>query len=192
MKTKLQSTIERILTYGLIVASILAMVYYFGTVSKRQKELGAKKKAEIIELDRQIVKAKEDLVERKERVSQIERQLAEKTKEVNDKFERLLEDRDSYTLFIEQVQRKARGLDIIIQNSTYDTPIQSSNSKYLEFKFSATVTGQYNKMKKFLWEVENAMGRLVKVGNIEIVPPVTDKQGNIVMKLTLSTFFLPN
>lgn len=191
MKTKLQSTIERVITYGLIVAGILVMIYFFGSANKRQKEEVVRKNAEIASLDSQIAKAKDDLEVRIDQVKSIEEQLKEKTKEVNDKFEKLLENRDSYTLFIEQVQRKAKALDILIQNSTYDAPQLSNTSKYLEFKFGATVSGQYNKMKKFLWEVENAMGRLVKIGNLEIVPPITDKQGNISMKLTLSTFFLP-
>ena len=191
MKTKLQSTIERVITYGLIVAGILVMIYFFGSANKRQKEEVVRKNAEIASLDSQIAKAKDDLEVRIDQVKTIEEQLKEKTKEVNDKFEKLLENRDSYTLFIEQVQRKAKALDILIQNSTYDAPQLSNTSKYLEFKFGATVSGQYNKMKKFLWEVENAMGRLVKIGNLEIVPPITDKQGNISMKLTLSTFFLP-
>ncbi len=191
MKTKLQSTIERVVTYGLIVAGILVMIYFFGSANKRQKDEVVKKNAEIASLDSQIAKAKDDLEVRIDQVKSIEEQLKEKTKEVNDKFEKLLENRDSYTLFIEQVQRKAKALDILIQNSTYDAPTLSNTSKYLEFKFGATVSGQYNKMKKFLWEVENAMGRLVKIGNLEIVPPITDKQGNISMKLTLSTFFLP-
>ncbi len=191
MKTKLQSTIERVITYGLIVAGILVMIYFFGSSNKRQKDEVVRKNAEIASLDSQIAKAKDDLEVRIDQVKTIEEQLKEKTKEVNDKFEKLLENRDSYTLFIEQVQRKAKALDILIQNSTYDAPQLSNTSKYLEFKFGATVSGQYNKMKKFLWEVENAMGRLVKIGNLEIVPPITDKQGNISMKLTLSTFFLP-
>lgn len=191
MKTKLQSTIERVITYGLIVAGILVMIYFFGSANKRQKDEVVRKNAEIASLDSQIAKAKDDLEVRIDQVKSIEEQLKEKTKEVNDKFEKLLENRDSYTLFIEQVQRKAKALDILIQNSTYDAPQLSNTSKYLEFKFGATVSGQYNKMKKFLWEVENAMGRLVKIGNLEIVPPITDKQGNISMKLTLSTFFLP-
>lgn len=191
MKTKLQSTIERVVTYGLIVASILVMIFFFGSANKKQKDEATKKKAELVEYDKKIEHYKHELEDRIEQVEAIKHQLDEKTNEVNDKFEKLLENRDSYTLFIEQVQRKAKALDILIQNSTYDAPTHSNASKYLEFKFSATVTGQYNKMKKFLWEVENAMGRLVKIGNLEIVPPITDKQGNISMKLTLSTFFLP-
>ncbi len=191
MKTKLRSIIERVITYGLIVGSFLVMAYYFGSAGKNQKQEVARKNAEIVSLESKIKNAQSDLEARKKQVEEITRQLQEKTQEVNEKFERLLEKSDSYTLFIEQVQRKAKALDILIQNSTYDTPTASSESKYLEFKFNASVSGQYNKMKRFLWEVENAMGRLVKIGNLEIVPPISDKVGNINLKLTLSTFFLP-
>ncbi len=190
MKTKLQSIIERVVTYGVIVICILVMVYYFGSVSKRQKEVAVAKKAELASLKKQIVEAQEKLVERKEKVKKINAEVDEKEAEVREKFEKLLDKSDNYTIFIEQVQRKAKALDIMIQNSTYDSPTQSSaSSKYLEFKFNATVTGQYNKMKRFLWEIENAMGRLVKISNLEINPPISDKYGNISMKLSLSTFF---
>ena len=190
MKTKIQSIIERVVTYGVIIICILVMVYYFGSVSTRQKNQAISKNSELASLQKKIAEAKEDMVNRQEQLESINRQIDIKRDEVNERFEKLLEKSDNYTIFIEQVQRKAKALDILIQNSTYDSPTQSAEtSKYLEFKFNATVTGQYNKMKRFLWEVENAMGRLVKISNLEINAPVSDKQGNISMKLTLSTFF---
>ena len=190
MKTKIQSIIERVVTYGVIIICILVMVYYFGSVSTRQKNQAISKNSELASLQKKIAEAKEDMVNRQEQLENINRQIDIKRDEVNERFEKLLEKSDNYTIFIEQVQRKAKALDILIQNSTYDSPTQSAEtSKYLEFKFNATVTGQYNKMKRFLWEVENAMGRLVKISNLEINAPVSDKQGNISMKLTLSTFF---
>lgn len=190
MKTKIQSILERVVTYGVIIICILVMVYYFGSVSTRQKNQAIAKNAELADLKKKIAEAKEDMVTRQEQLENINRQIDIKRDEVNERFEKLLEKSDNYTIFIEQVQRKAKALDILIQNSTYDSPTQSAEtSKYLEFKFNATVTGQYNKMKRFLWEVENAMGRLVKISNLEINAPVSDKQGNISMKLTLSTFF---
>ena len=166
------------------------MVYYFGSISKRQKNEAIAKNTELATIKKKIAEADEDIVKREKQLEEINRQIDIKKDEVNERFERLLEKSDNYTIFIEQVQRKAKALDILIQNSTYDSPTQSAeSSKYLEFKFNATVTGQYNKMKRFLWEVENAMGRLVKISNIEINPPVSDKHGNLSMKLTLSTFF---
>ena len=190
MKTKLQSIIERVVTYGVIIICILVMVYYFGSISKRQKNEAIAKNNELATIKKKIAEADEDMIKREKQLEEINRQIDIKKDEVNERFERLLEKSDNYTIFIEQVQRKAKGLDILIQNSTYDSPTQSAeSSKYLEFKFNATVTGQYNKIKRFLWEVENAMGRLVKISNIEINPPISDKHGNLSMKLTLSTFF---
>lgn len=187
MKTKLQSTIERIGTYAVILIAILVMIYYFGTVSKRQKEESIRKTNELASINRQIIEAEQMLTTRKAAVKKINDERIEKEREIEENFDNKLRRADSYTKFIEQVQRKAKALDIIIQNSTYDLPAKSDT--YLECKFSATISGQYNKVKRFLWEVENAMGWFVKVSNIEIVPPVSDKQGNMTLKLTLSTFF---
>ncbi len=190
MKTKIQSIIERVVTYGVIIICILGMVYYFGSVSTKQKKEVIAKNTELASLKKKISEAEEEKDNRKIKLEDINKQIDKKKDEVNERFEKLLEKSDNYTIFIEQVQRKAKALDILIQNSTYDSPTQSAEtSKYLEFKFNATVTGQYNKMKRFLWEVENAMGRLVKISNLEINAPVSDKHGNISMKLTLSTFF---
>ncbi len=190
MKTKIQSIIERVVTYGVIIICILGMVYYFGSVSTKQKKEVMAKNTELASLKKKISEAEVEKDNRKVQLEDINKQIDKKKDEVNERFEKLLEKSDNYTIFIEQVQRKAKALDILIQNSTYDSPTQSAEtSKYLEFKFNATVTGQYNKMKRFLWEVENAMGRLVKISNLEINAPVSDKHGNISMKLTLSTFF---
>ena len=122
MKTKLQSIIERVVTYGVIVVCILVMVYYFGSVSKRQKEAAIAKNAELASLNNQIVEANKNYEEREAKVEKINAEVNEKEAEVIEKFEKLLDKSDNYTLFIEQVQRKAKALDILIQNSTYDSP----------------------------------------------------------------------
>ncbi|MBP5467654.1 MAG: type 4a pilus biogenesis protein PilO [Candidatus Riflebacteria bacterium] len=187
MKTKLQSTIERVITYAVILITVLVMIYYFGTYNKRKKEESIRKNKELATLNQQYNEAEKMLETRKAAVQKINNERKEKEKEIEESFDNKLRRADSYTKFIEQVQRKAKALDIIIQNSTYDLPAKSET--YLECKFSATVSGQYNKVKRFLWEVENAMGWFVKVSNVEIVPPISDKQGNMTLKLTLSTFF---
>ena len=190
MKTKLQSIIERVVAYGIILVCIIVLIYYFGTVNKRQSEMGKAKNAELASIRTQIAQANEDLEERKARVKTIDDKLEEKKKELSENFEDFLVKSDNYILFIEDIQSKAKLLDIVIRNSTYELPGYSEGSnKYLEFKFNTTVTGPYNKIKRFLWEVENSMGRLVKVSSMEIVPPIADSDGNMTMKLTLSTFF---
>ena len=100
MKTKLQSIIERVVTYGVIVICILVMVYYFGSVSKKQKEAAVAKNAELASLKKQIVEAQEKLVERKEKVKKINAEVDEKEAEVREKFEKLLDKSDNYTIFI--------------------------------------------------------------------------------------------
>ena len=190
MKTKLQSIIERVVAYGIILVCIIILFYYFGTVNKRQNEIGKAKNAELASIKAQIAKAKEDKVEREAKVREINNTLQSKKEELENNFDVFLVKSDNYIMFIEDIQSKAKLLDIVIRNSTYELPGYSEGSnKYLEFKFNTTVTGPYNKIKRFLWEVENSMGRLVKVSSIEIVPPITDNDGNMTMKLTLSTFF---
>ena len=136
MKTKIQSIIERVVTYGVIVICILGMVYYFGSVSTRQKKEVLAKNTELASLKKKITEAEEEKGNRNIKLEDINKQIEKKKDEVNERFEKLLEKSDNYTIFIEQVQRKAKALDILIQNSTYDSPTQSAEtSKYLEFKF---------------------------------------------------------
>jgi Tfp pilus assembly protein PilO len=117
--------------------------------------------------------------------------LRERKQEVKEKFEKLLESAGNYTLFIEQVQRKAKSLGIHIQDSQYQPPAPAAGAgaSYLEFKFDLRIRGQYNKIKQFIWEMENSLGRLVKISQIEITPPLSDEAGNMSLKLTLATFF---
>ncbi len=190
MKTKLQSIIERVVAYGIVVVCIIILIYYFGTVNKRQNEMGKAKNAELANIRAQYDKAIVDKNERFDRVDKIDENLKTKEKELADNFDAFLVKSDNYIMFIEDIQSKAKFLDIVIKNSTYELPGYSEGSnKYLEFKFNTTISGPYNKVKRFLWEVENSMGRLVKVSSMEIVPPITDQDGNMTMKLTLSTFF---
>lgn len=193
MKTRLRSIVERIVTYGLIAAAIGVLLYFLGSVNRQQRQTIATKQLELVELNRKFEESQTEFARRSEQVAQITEQLREKRQEVKEKFEKLLENSSNYTIFIEQVQRKARALEIHIQDSTYKSPapIAGAGSSYLEFKFDIRINGSYNKIKQFLWEIENSLGRLVKISQIEIVPPMSDSQGNMAMKLTLSTFFLP-
>ena len=190
MKTKLQSIIERFVSYAIAIIAVIVMIHYFGTENKRQEAEKEKKTRDILEFDRKILEYKEELTRRENQCADITKDIKVKEAEIREKFDDRLRPSDSYIDFIEQVQRKAKALDILIQNSTYDLPAKSDI--YLECKFSATVSGQYNKIKRFLWEVENAMGWFVKVSNIEIIPPICDKQGNMTIKLTLITFLKSN
>ena len=52
------------------------------------------------------------------------------------------------------------------------------------------VTGPYEKMKHFLWELENSMGRLTKISNLVVKPPICDKDGNMNLTLTVKTYFI--
>lgn len=190
MKTKIQSIIEKFITYAVAVIAIIAIIYYFGTENKIQQRKESDLEKEIADLNQKIAASEGELETRKKLCADIDEDVGKKETEIKEKFDDRLRNSDSYIKFIEQVQRKAKALDILIQNSTYDLPAKSDI--YLECKFSAMVSGQYNKVKRFLWEVENAMGWFVKVSNIEIVPPVCDKQGNMTLKLTLTTFLKSN
>jgi len=193
VKTRLRSIIERVVTYSLIAVAIGGLIYFLGSVNRQQRQSIADKNQELITLNQKLEESQTEFAKRRQQVSDITSQLREKRQEVKDKFERLLESSSNYTLFIEQVQRKAKALDIHIQDSTYKppAPVAGAGSSYLEFKFDLRIHGAYNRLKQFLWEIENSLGRLVKISQIEIIPPLSDTQGNMSMKLTLSTFFLP-
>jgi Tfp pilus assembly protein PilO len=193
VKTRLRSIIERVVTYGLIAIAIGGLVYFLGSVNRQQRESIANKNQELVNLNKKLEDSQAEFAKRRQQVADITSQLRDKRQEVKDKFEKLLESAANYTMFIEQVQRKARALDIHIQDSTYKppAPVAGAGSSYLEFKFDLRIHGVYNKLKQFLWEIENSLGRLVKISQIEIIPPLSDPQGNMSMKLTLSTFFLP-
>ena len=191
MKTKRQYIFEQILIYGMIIIILLIMVHFY--ITSNEKHIGRQVLilTELSELENQITTA--EILHRtyNKSIDDINLELKNKTREAKESFEKILENSNSYNHFIEKIRIKTQNLGVIIQNSNYDLPAQTADSnKYYEFKFTAIFTGEYNNMKKFLWELENAMNCLVKVSNIEIIPPISDKQGNISMKLTISTFFL--
>ena len=193
MKTRLRSTLERVVTYGLIVAAVAFLFYFLASINRSQRELISSKETEIANLSRKVEDSQKEFALRRQQIEDITVQLRDKRKEVKENFERLREASANYTIFIEQVQRKAKALDVHIQDSTYKSPapVSGAGGNYVEFKFDMRIHGPYNKLKQFLWESENALGRLVKISHLEIVPPLNDQQGNMAMKLTLSTFFVP-
>ena len=191
MKTKLRSIIERVVTYGLIAIAIGALVYFLSSVNTKQKKDISDKTVELTEMKKKLEDAQNQFARRKTQVEQITSQLREREQEVKERFEQLLESASNYTLFIEQVERKAKALNIHIQDSQYQSPAPAAGagSTYLEFRFDLRVRGPYNRIKQFLWEMENSLGRLVKIAQIEIIPPLSDESGNMSLKLTLATFF---
>jgi len=191
VKTRLRSIIERVVTYGLIALAIGALVYFLSSVNTKQKQEIAQKNVELAEIKQKITAAETDFANRRKQIDKITAELREKKQEVKEKFEKLLESSANYTIFIEQVQRKAKSLDIHIQDSQYQPPAPAAGagSSYLEFKFDLRIRGSYNKVKQFLWEMENSLGRLVKISQIEVIPPLSDEAGNMSLKLTLATFF---
>ena len=193
MKTRLRSNLERVVTYGLMAAAIVFLIYFLSSVNTNQRQLIAAKNTEIASLVTRIEDSQREFNTRRQQIEEITVQLRDKRQEVKEKFERLLESSTNYTIFIEQVQRKAKALDILIMDSTYNSPapVSGAGSSYLEFKFDMRIHGSYNRLKQFLRESENALGSLVKISQLEIVPPLNYKDGNMTMKLTLSTFFLP-
>lgn len=191
MKTRLRSIIERVVTYSLIAIAIGALIYFLGSVNSKQKQEITTKTTELADIKQKLASAEIEFGKRRKQIEDITAQLRERKQEVKDKFEKLLESSGNYTVFIEQVQRKAKALDIHIQDSQYQPPAPAAGagSAYLEFKFALRVRGSYNKVKQFLWEMENSLGRLVKISQIDIIPPLSDEAGNMSLKLTLATFF---
>lgn len=193
MKTRLRSILERVISYGLVAAAAFGLFYFQTTIDKRQKTGIQAKVDELKQYKGQLETSRRDLVARQQQLEQIKKQIEDRRLEINTKFEHVLEKSGNYTLFIEQVQRKAKALDVIIRNSTYNPPAPSPGApaNYLEFKFTLDLTASYEKMKHFLWEMENTLGRMVKISQMTIQPPIVDSEGTMRLTLTLSTFFLP-
>jgi len=193
VKTRIRSIIERAVGYAMLVGALVVFSYFYTNVNRTQKTSIEDLKKNLRELKNTIIKAEADFVERKKQVARINQQLETRQKEVREKFEALLDKEINYPRLIEQVQRKAKALNIEILNSKYEPParVQGAPATYLEFKFSMNVRGGYEKMKQFLWEMENAMGRFVKIGQMVVKPPICDSTGNMNLTLTFSTYFLP-
>lgn len=193
MKTRIRSIIERVLGYILLGVAVLVFSVFYTNINKTQKSKIDELKRRLEDLRAGELKATTDFQQRKEQIDRINQQLEVRQKEVREKFESLLDKQVNYPKFIEQVQRKAKALDISILTSQYDPPsrVQGAPAAYLEFRFTMNVNGGYEKMKRFLWEIENSMGRFVKIGAMNIKPPICDKEGFMNLSITLSTFFLP-
>lgn len=192
MKTRLRSIIERTVAYGLILCAIIALLYFLGSVNRSQKDNLLQKQQELEELNQKLVDARKNIVERQEKVADIKAELAERRLHVNQIFEGLIGRADEYTAFIEEVKHRAIAYNITISDTTYEPPASTSESgNYLEFRFNMRITGNYNDVKQFLWEMENRLQRLVKVSQLEILSPLADEQGNMSIRLRLSTFFVP-
>lgn len=193
MKTRVQSIVERALGYGLVAGAMLGFSFFYTKVNTSQKGTIEDLKKKIVEFQATKQKAESEFQERKVQIEKITQQLDARQNEVKQKFNQLLDKPVNYPIFIEQVQRKAKALDINIINSQYEPPsrVQGAPAAYLEFKFTMNITGNYEKMKQFLWEMENAMGRFVKIGQMNIRPPICDAAGNMNLTIVLATFFLP-
>ncbi len=193
MKTRMRSVVERVVAYGLIVLAIGIFFYFYTIVNRSQRTQidDLHKRLDQLALDK--TRAEEDERGRRAQIDSLNTQLETRRKEVNEKFERLLEKAENYPRFIEQVQRKAKAMNIVILNSTYEqpAPAQGAPAAYLEFRFTLDVKGAYENAKQFLWEMENALGRFVKISKMVVKPPICDADGNMNLSLTLSTFFLP-
>ena len=189
----MRSYVERLVSYGLAAAAVVGLLYFLGSIDKGQKESVSVKEAEHTRALEDVQKAETELADRKKQVEQIRQDIAKHSKEVRERFESLLPASKDYVVFIEQVQRKAAGLGVTITTSQYSPPRPSSGgpSSYLEFKYNLSVIGMYERMKQFLWEVENDMGVLVTISNMNLKPPIVDPDGNMSISMTLSTFFKP-
>lgn len=193
MKTRMRSIVERAVSYGLIVLALVVFGYFYTIVNRSQRtQIDAlKKKFDEIEMAKS--QATEDFKARQAQIAVLNNQLNVRRKEVEERFEQLLSRVGSMTDFINEVHHKAQSLGVTIQGSKYDppSPAQGAPNAYLEFKFTLDVAGTYEKAKRFLWEMENTLGRFVKISKMTIKPPICDAQGNMNMSLTLTTFFLP-
>ncbi|RCK81097.1 MAG: hypothetical protein OZSIB_2474 [Candidatus Ozemobacter sibiricus] len=191
MKTRMRSILERVISYGLIVAALIGFMYFQGSVDKNQKAALAKKANDLAQLKARIEEGQKQFAERQKQIEGIMKTVQARQAEL-ESFERRLGKTANYTQFIDQVQRKAQNFGIAILNfqCSRPAPVPNAPPTYLEFGFTMNVTGAYEQMKHFLWELENSMGRLTKVANLVIKPPICDKEGKMNLTLTLKTYFI--
>ncbi len=194
MKTRLRSILERVFSYGATVLAVLGGLYFLTHVESSQKETLNQKRQERLDVETKLADAKKEYDQRRVKVDKISKDLAAYQAEVKDKFDRLLQESRMYTDFIRKVESKAQAFEITIQNSKYDPPkpLVGGPAAYQEFQFTLSITGFYEKMKNFLWELEHGLGCLAKVTNIIITPPICDVNGRMALQITLTTFFRPN
>ncbi len=190
MKTRMRSILERAISYGLIVVAVIGFMYFQGSVDKNQKAALAKKGADLALLKTRIEEGQKNFAERQKQIEGIMKTVQARQAELEN-FERRLGKSVDYTQFIDQVQRKAQNFGIAILNSQCTRPAAAPNAPptYLEFALTMNVTGAYEQMKHFLWDLENSMGRLTKVSNLVIKPPICDKEGRMNLTITLKTYF---
>ena len=193
MKSRLRSIFERVGGYVLIVAAVAFFVFFYTHNNRVQKKSIEEMRTKILGLRETLAKAQTDLGERQKKFTAIKSDLAALQEKVKTNFNDLLTKQADYTNFIRDVELKAQALQIRIQNSTYQAPAKAATgpSEYLEFRFTVNVSGLYEKMKQFLWELENSLGRFVKIDKMTIKAPLCDAEGSMNLTLTLSTYFLP-
>lgn len=191
MKTRIRSILERVISYGVVIFAVAGFIYFQGYVEKNQVESLGKKADDLMKLNLQIEDAKKSFDERQKQINGIVKQMEIRRAELN-VFEERLGQTGSYTNFISNVQQKAQTFGVEIQSSKYERPVpaQSAPGNYLEFRFSMNLTGSYEKMKHFLWELENSLGRLTKITDLVVKPPICDKDGNMNLALTVKTYFI--
>jgi len=189
----LASIIERVLGYVMILVAVVGFSFFYTNINKSQKASIVEMKKKIEDLNQTLIQANKDFAERKAQVEKINNQIENIQKEIREKFEKLLDKETNYTKFIEQVERTARAINVAILNSQYEPPtrVQGAPSAYLEFRFTLNVKGAYENIKRFLWELENSLGRFVKISKMAIKSPICDSKGETTLTMTLSTFFLP-
>ncbi len=139
--------------YALILLAVVGFSYFYTNINRSQKSSIEEMRIKMMELNGTLEKANIDFKERKAQVDKINQQLETIQKDIREKFERLLDKESNYTMFVEQVQRKAKALEVEILNSTYEPPsrVQGAPATYLEFRFTMNASGSYENMKRFLW-----------------------------------------
>lgn len=191
MKTRIQSIIERAISYSITFAAFIGFLYFQNFVAKNQKNYIQNKKQEIEKYKKTIEERKQIFAERKKEIEKIEKLIDEKQKEVK-KYENLLGKYVDHTKFIEQIHKKAQQLNISIEDVKIAPPQSLPNipQNYVQFTVHLKVSGLYENMKLFLWHLENSLGRIVKVTNVVINPPICDDEGKMKLNISVTTYFI--
>ncbi|NLM17005.1 MAG: hypothetical protein GX221_04740 [Candidatus Riflebacteria bacterium] len=191
MKTKFRAATEKFL---LLIALLVSFVFMLSVLKagRTDWQLSRLEKERSIEiLKSKTAMADLAIADRKRTAAQALEESQKRSRKLSELFVNLLDKKENANLFIKDLREKAELLNLVISGSSYVQPFrgEGSASRYFKSLFSFNVSGSYSDLKRFLWEVENNMGRAVKTNKILMPETISDKDGLAKAFVELEIYF---
>lgn len=192
MKTRMRSVLEQAVSVALIVIGGIAFVYFYSIVNASQRQEIQRLIDGNRVIDNEIIAATEELQRLRADCEQKRAEVERRRQEIEERFEKLLTGEDEYSNLIRAIEQKAANFNIAITQSEYVPPTQAGGvlAKYKVFTMRLKVLGDYDRMKHFLWELENRLGPFVKINTFKVIQ-LSDPDGQMNLDLELVTYFKP-